>query len=290
MSYSKFVKTMLTIAMVTIFISLAIAGVGCATAKDVSVDETTSAEETTTVQVTEASIEETETYVKGIDVSYRQGCINENAVPGDIQMVVIRMGRSTYGSWSLGMDNWFDTNIQKFSAKDTDIAVYWYSTAITEAEAITEAQYIAREFNKLDADVKNNIKYLFIDREESPELGDGRADNISDTQLTNVLVAQFDKLEECLPNVNIGLYANISWLCKVDVSRLGDVPCWVAWPKETDHSNFDQLLAKVESDYSIKHAEYLENNIVMWQYSFNGSVSGISGDVDLNLVSSKMLK
>ena len=64
------------------------------------------------------------------------------------------------------------------------------------------------------------------------------------------------------------LYANLTWLNRyLDMNMLKDVDIWVARYRPLNSG----------------HGYTGKGNVVMWQYSSTGSVSGISGNVDLNV-------
>lgn len=276
----KFVKRSLLLAAMLVVVAIAITGCGANAQNDKDVTEEKFAPAGVTTQV------ESETFLKGIDVSQHQGTIDATKV--DAEIVVIRIGYSGYVTGKSVVDNKFVENMNKFSATDCEIALYWASHAVTAEEVEVENKFIVDTLNSLSSEVIEKIDYLFIDREKSYD--NGRADNLSKAQFNEVLVAQIDGLKNSLPAMNIGVYTNVDYLVNmVDTDKIGDVPYWIAWYIDEVPSDFEDVISRVAKDSDVA-SNYLLKNIVMWQYSEEGSVNGISENVvDLNLVSSKVL-
>lgn len=158
-----------------------------------------------------------------------------------------------------------------------------------------ENQFIIETYNSLSEGAKSKISYIFIDREkiEDPDNSGnyiGRADYLSNKQFNDVLCEQVHMLQESLPNMKVGIYTNPDYLLNIiNIDRLGNVPIWIAWWNSTNLESFDPVIERV-ARRSEKIGTYLEKNIVMWQYSGSGKVSGISRMVDLNLASSLMFE
>jgi len=244
------------------------------------------AQEDTDVETVESEKnEETEYFLNGIDISQHQG--NIDATKLDAAIVVVRLGYSGYGSGACRVDSYFMANMEKY---DGTVALYWASHAITEDEVKKENEFIMDTLNDVSAEIAEKIDYLFIDREQSGT-NEGRADNLSRSQFNLVLSAQVKGLQKMFPDMKIGVYTNVDYLCNmVDIEKLGDVPYWMAWYVDEEPATFEAVINRVAKN-SANAADYLEENIVMWQYSEEGTVPGITENVvDLNLVSSKILK
>lgn len=233
------------------------------------------------------------TFINGIDVSEHQENINVNAV--NVDFVVVRLGYSGYGTGRCVVDTLFASNVEKFATTDTKVALYWASHAITVDEVKNENQFIIETYNSLSKENQSKISYIFIDREkiEDPDNSGsyiGRADYLSNKQFNDVLCEQVHLLQESLPNMKVGIYTNPDYLVNIiDTDRLGNVPIWIAWWNTTNLDSFDPVIDRVARVSEIT-ATYLKRNIVMWQYSGSGEVSGISRKVDLNLASSLMFE
>lgn len=193
---------------------------------------------------------------KGIDVSKYQGDIDWKKVKEDgIEFAIIRIGYRGYGSGQLVMDENAIANLKGASDAGIDIGVYFFTQAIDEEEAKEEADYIIKAIKKY------NVTYpIVIDTE--PISGDeARSDALSAKERTEVVAAFCERVKE--KNYKPMIYANIKWfITALDMTKLEDYDKWFAY--------YDDEL-------------YFPYKIAMWQYSGTGRVSGITGDVDLNV-------
>ena len=107
-----------------------------------------------------SEFEDENAYV-GIDVSKWQGEIDwEQVKNSGVKYVMIRCGFRGYGSTgTLVKDPNFDTYIQGALENNLYVGVYFFSAAITEEEAIQEAQFVLDCVR--DYDIKYPIAYDF---------------------------------------------------------------------------------------------------------------------------------
>lgn len=198
----------------------------------------------------------------GIDVSQWNGSINWSKVKEDgVDFAIIRVGFRGYGTSEpvkpVLLDTNVETNIVNAKKAGLDIGLYFYSQAITLDEALEEAGACVN-FAK-----KYGIQYpIYFDTEYSNPDRDGRADSLTKTQRTNIALAFCEAVKNA--GYKAGIYASKSFYYdELNFSKLSSYNIWVAHytSKETDF----------KYDYKI------------WQYSSTGSVSGISGDTDLNI-------
>lgn len=193
----------------------------------------------------------------GIDVSKYQGDIDWKAVKASgVQFVIIRCAYRGYGSGVLVEDVKFKQNLAGAKAVGLDIGIYIFSQAVNDVEAVEEASTCLNYLNGM------KIKYpIFIDIETSGGQGDGRADNLTVEQRTNVAIAFCETIKNA--GYKPGVYANKNYLTnKMDASKLSKYYIWLAQyaEKPTYTGGYD-----------------------MWQYTSKGNVAGISGNVDMNL-------
>lgn len=191
--------------------------------------------------------------IMGIDVSKHNGNIDWNAVrDSGVNFVIIRCGYRGSATGALVIDPKFKANIQGATAAGLKVGVYFFSQAVNEAEAIEEASMA------LDLIKGYKISYpVFIDVEAS----NGRGDTISSAQRTAVVDAFCKTIQN--GGYTPGIYANRSWLTgKMNMGSLNKYKVWYAQyaASPTYTGRFD-----------------------MWQYSSRGRISGISGNVDLNI-------
>lgn len=190
----------------------------------------------------------------GIDVSKFQGNIDWNRVKAaGIDFVFIRVGYRGYQYGTIVEDPYFETNIKGALAAGIDVGVYFFSQAVTEAEAREEAAWTAAKI------APYKITYpVVIDTEY---VSGGRANALSASARTAVVNAfcQQVKLEGYTPMI----YASKSWLeNNLIMGYLSGYEVWLA-----------RYAAAPEYTGSFQ----------VWQYTSKGYVDGISGYVDRNI-------
>ena len=196
--------------------------------------------------------------VMGIDVSKHNGNIDWNAVKkSGVSYVIIRCGYRGYTQGSLIIDSKFEQNIKGATSAGLKVGVYFFSQAVDEVEAVEEASFV------LDAVKNYKISYpIFLDVEYSGAAGNkGRADGLSKSARTAVCKAFCETIRS--GGYAAGVYANRIWLeSMIDTGSLGAYKIWLAQYAATP-------------TYTGRYD--------MWQYKCTGRVSGITGDVDMNL-------
>ena len=189
----------------------------------------------------------------GIDVSKWNGTIDWTAVKNSgVNYVIIRCGYRGSSTGALVEDPKFKANIQGANAAGLKVGVYFFSQAINKAEAVEEASMTIELIKKY------KISYpVFLDVEGS----NGRGDRIDKATRTDVIKAYCETVQNA--GYTAGVYANKSWLNdKIDAGQLGKYKIWLAQYAATP-------------TYTGRYD--------MWQYKSTGKISGISGNVDLNI-------
>ena len=158
-------------------------------------------------------------------------------------------------------DSKFEYNIKNALANGINCGVYFFSQTVNEAEAIEEADFV------INAIKKYNITYpVVIDSEDSNILKTGRADKLSVEMRTKVCKAFCERVKN--RGYEPMVYASKYWFYdNLNVKELSNYKTWVA------HYLNDAPSKK--TDYKYQY--------YMWQYTSNGHINGINGDVDLNL-------
>lgn len=198
--------------------------------------------------------------VYGIDVSYYQGNIDWKKVKNSgVEFVIIRVGYRGYGSaGTLVEDPKFKTYLDGATKAGLKVGVYFYTQAITTAEAKAEAKFV------LDRIKGYSLQMPVYYDIESVDYDTGRLDSagLSKAQKTALCTAFCDTIIKS--GYSAGVYANYTWLnYYIDGAGLGKkYPIWLA--HYTSNTNYDQRMD-------------------MWQYSGNGTVSGISAYTDVNV-------
>ena len=192
--------------------------------------------------------------IMGIDVSKWNGNIDWNAVKNSgVSYVIIRCGYRGSSTGALIEDPQFRSNIKGAKAAGLKVGVYFFSQAVNEVEAVEEASMV------LGLVSGYGLNYpIFLDVEASG----GRADGISKETRTAVCKAFCATIQNS--GYSAGVYANKSWFTeKINTSSLTAYKIWLAQYASTP--------------------TYTATRYDMWQYSSKGKVSGISGNVDLNM-------
>ena len=194
-----------------------------------------------------------------IDVSSHNGEIDWDKVKGaGIDGVMIRLGYRGYGDATIVEDDCFQKNIAGAKDAGLKVGVYFFSQATTPEEAIEEAEYVTKK-------IWGRGVTLPVAFDMEPFMGNERFINHdikSKTEMADAFLKVISKF-----GYEPILYGNPTWLTNdVDISKLTEYPVWLA------HYTFS-----TEWPYAFR----------MWQFTSQGRVSGINGDVDLNLIFDK---
>jgi GH25 family lysozyme M1 (1,4-beta-N-acetylmuramidase) len=190
---------------------------------------------------------------KGIDVSHWQGTIDWTSVANSgVQFAVIKAtGRGCYtsSSGSLYTDAMFATNIKGAINAGIPVGVYCFSAAITEQEAIDEANYTCDKLQGYNISLP-----VFIDYEYTTGY---RMNNGASVATRTKIIDAFCRTVAAR-GYTPGIYASDS-LLKTNVDGVTLAKSYTMW---------------VASYSSAIH--YYTGIYDMWQYSCTGSVDGIS--------------
>ena len=202
----------------------------------------------------------------GIDVSSYQGTIDWSKVKQDgIEFAVIRAGNTGYTQkrHSINADTQAVTNIKNAQAAGLPVGVYWFSQALNESEARAEAQKTLEIISGYDLQLPVFFDYEFYGVAEGRLDSAWREGTITKSQMTANARAFCEVIESA--GYETGIYANKSFLTsQLDAASLAnDYSIWLAhFTTQTDYTG----------DY------------YMWQYTEEGKVDGISGNVDCDFM------
>ncbi len=193
---------------------------------------------------------------KGIDVSKYQGSIDWAQVADDgVEYAFIRVGLRGYSGGNIMADSTFDANVTGAATQGIKIGVYFFSQAITEEEAIEEADFVLNAIGGYKC-----ITYPIVIDIESVD-GDSRADALSMEERTAVVKAFCERVEEA--GYTAMIYGNLeTFTLTLDLEQLADYQRWISY--------YDTTLC-------------FPYEFSFWQYSASGTVAGISGEVDMNI-------
>ena len=213
-----------------------------------------------------SGVKETDETTMGIDVARYQGTIDWEQVAGDgVEFAMIRVGYRANADGVITEDSNARYNLQEAQKYGVKIGVYFFSTAVSEEEAIEEANWVA------DLIGPYSITYPVAYDCENFSEADSRQYGLSKRQRTDFAMAFLETIEQ--RGYEGMFYASRNDMtrnAKWEVSRIEKkYKIWVAqYPlspdPETDKSSYDDT----------HH---------MWQYSREGDIAGIETDVDLNV-------
>lgn len=189
--------------------------------------------------------------IKGIDVSSNQGKPDwAKVAKSGIKFAILRVHQKA------GIDGSFEYNYKGCKSNGILIGGYKYSYALTPAQAIDEAEDVIAALNGRGLDFP-----VFYDLEWSNQrkLGKQAVENIAVAFLTRMKKAGY----------KVGIYCNTDWYNGVLTDALRKYECWIAHYPDPDNGT---IQTRVKPKVGIG-----------WQYSSKGKVSGISGNVDMDV-------
>lgn len=201
---------------------------------------------------------------KGIDISSWQGYLTksdfEKIKASGIDFIMARCGYTGFGvSKQKNVDKYFENNYKLAKEVGLPIGVYYYSCATSTKEGKEEAEFV------LNIVKDKMLEYpVFIDTEDNHDITDSTNAKTSQASigkiaLTSVISTFCEAIEDS--GYYVGIYASQSWFQNnLVLSDLDKYDKWVAKWSNTEPG--------------ISYG--------MWQYSSTGTVSGVSGNVDLD--------
>lgn len=197
----------------------------------------------------------TDESVLGIDVSRYQGQIDWQQVKdAGVEFVMIRLGYRGYGAGGLNEDPMAQENYRGAKEAGLRVGAYFFSQAISVEEAEEEARYameIARDWT-LEMPLVYDWECL---------ADDYRTTQVDARLLTDCTKAFCDTVKDAGYTPMVYFNPNQSRK-QMYLAELTGYDFWLAMYSD-------------EMDYPYK--------VDMWQYTNQGSVPGISGNVDINL-------
>ena len=194
--------------------------------------------------------------IKGIDVSEWQGHIDWQQVKDSgVEFAIIRVGGRGMNEGALYTDDYAQSNDEGASSVGLKVGAYIFSQAVTVEEAIEEAEFVLDQVKNWDVQMP-----LVFDWEYA---GEGvRTSKMDSRTLTDMAIAFCDTIKAAgyEPMIYFGRSQSMNMM---KLEELTDYPFWLAM-----YSPF--------MDYPYK--------VDMWQYTCTGTVPGIFGDVDVNVM------
>ncbi len=196
--------------------------------------------------------------VIGIDVSAHQGDIDWQAVANSgVKFAMIRVGFRGYTAGTLNLDQYFEANIQGALDAGLDVGVYFFSQAITVAEAQEEADFVLNAIKGYD------VTYPVVyDWETISGTSVARTKDMDASVLNQCAKAFCDRVTANGYDTSVYFYTWLGYKY-YDLSQLADYDFWYA-------------------EYSAAPTFYYD--FQMWQYTSSGTVPGIKGKVDIDIL------
>lgn len=190
---------------------------------------------------------------KGIDISSGNGKVDFHAVrAAGYEYAMIRITTGTT------QDASFETNYANAKAAGLKVGVYCYGMARTTAEAQAEADKVLSILNGRSLDYP--IVYHMEDVNQITGL--------NNTDRTNLMLTFKNRLAFLNKQYKFALYATLGWLNNnYDNRSLAGIDLWVAFYR----------------DQKLGHGYKGAGNVVMWQYTNDGKVTGVTGQVGVSL-------
>lgn len=231
-----------------------------------TVPETTGTETTATVATNPLAISDfaydgdyltclSQESMLGIDVSVWQGDIDWTQVKAaGIEFVMIRLGWRGSEQGVLAEDKNVQKNYEGAKAAGLKIGGYFFSQSITPEEAVEEAEYALQIIDGWELDMPIAYDWEYISE-------DSRTGNMDGRTLTECTQAFCETVEAA--GYRSMIYFNKEQSLKtVYLEELTDHEFWLAM--------YDSYMT-------------YPYQIHMWQYTDQGTVPGIAGNVDINL-------
>ena len=193
---------------------------------------------------------------KGIDVSKYQEEIDWELVAGDgVEYAFIRLGLRGYTKGEIQEDENFKDNIKGALNNAIGVGVYFFTQAVSVEEAEEEAQFL------LDALEPYPIDYPVVIDVEAVSNTSARTKDLTKEERTRYCIAFCEKIREA--GYTPMIYGNMkTFMIMLDLAQLEAYDKWVAF--------YDEPM-------------YYPYAFKIWQYTDEGKVAGIEGNVDLNI-------
>lgn len=192
----------------------------------------------------------------GVDLSKYQSKVDFAAIQNEgIDFCMLRVGSRGYETGVIQEDEKFQEFITGAEAVGMPIGLYFFSQAVTEAEAIEEANFVISKIgeHKITYPIAYDMEFIANDN--------SRIETLTKAEKTDIALAFLTRIEEA--GYTGMVYGNKEWLLKrVELHRFEDYDVWL-----TQEDNIP--------DYPYVYS--------MWQYTKQGEVYGIDGYVDLNI-------
>lgn len=194
--------------------------------------------------------------LQGIDISKYQGDVDWNKVKNSgIDFAMLRVGYRGYSNGQIAIDEKFIENISQSTNANVQVGGYFFSQAITEQEAVEEADFVLQNIRGY------NIDFPIVFDLEEISAADHRTHLLTKEERTKIAIAFCERIKEA--GYTPMVYGNVSWLKDYyDLTQIIQYDIWLAQYSDCPSFPYD---------------------FQMWQYTNSGYVDGINHIVDINL-------
>ena len=205
----------------------------------------------------------------GIDVSSWQNSIDWAAVKrsGIVDYAIIRCG------WGDDMrsqdDRQFLNNVRGCLNNGIPFGIYIYSYAYDTSMAQSEANHVLRLLKEVGLNPSKVAYPIYLDLEQQDQSGrpagmnDGKFHTVSNQMLEQIAATFCTSIENA--GYSAGVYANKNW--------------WTNYLTGASFGNWSKWVAQYNTTCTYS------GSYDMWQYTSSGTVSGVSGRVDISCFS-----
>ncbi len=192
----------------------------------------------------------------GVELSEENGEVNFEALKeAGIDFVMLRAGTRGYETGLLTLDESFTSNLEKAEKAGLDIGVYFSSQAVTEQEAVQEAERMLASL------ASHRIAYPVAFRMDSVENDTSRTDILDKEERTKIADAFLGEVERA--GYSAAIYGSKEWLLtQIQDRELKDRDIWLSEQEPIP-----------EYPYQFK----------MWEYAVGEKIAGVSGVVNYTI-------
>lgn len=202
----------------------------------------------------------------GINVNSKMGDIDWGKVAeSGVSYAMIRVGYREKGKGKICLDSNFETNIKNAAEAELPVGVYFYSKAVTEAEAEEEAAFLLEQIRGYSVTYPVAVYWEYDYKDDGSLDESSRTVRVNGDQVSDIIATFCKKVKDT------GFTA--SYYCdkamgyeKLDLTKLQGYEMWYA-----------EYRAAPSFYYDFK----------MWQYTKEGDVPGISTKVPITLALKK---
>ena len=198
----------------------------------------------------------------GINVNSQMGEIDwQQVADSGVDYAMIRVGWREYGKGRIQADPQFETNIQGALDAGLPVGVYFFSKAITDAEAEEEASFVLDKIRSFSVTYPVVFYWRFDYKDDGSLNEEIRTAGCNGDQVTGFINTFCARVS--MAGYTVGFYCDKTMgYEKLDLSKLKSYDMW-----------YSEYRAAPSFYYDFK----------MWQYTAAGTVPGIEGDVPFTL-------